>query len=411
MLGLAGQAAISIDNARLFEAAQRANHSLEQRVEERSRELEAAHEALRQSQKMEAIGQLTGGIAHDFNNLLTVIKGSADLLQRGGLPEAKKSRYIDAISDTADRATKLTGQLLAFARRQALKPELFDVFKTIEGVADMLRTMMGSRVEFTLQNDCGDCFVEADLAQFETALVNLAVNARDAMDGEGTLTITVDKHLSSGETGAVRLRVTDSGAGIAPEEIDRIFEPFYTTKEVGKGTGLGLSQVYGFVKQSDGEVSVESELGRGTTFKLALPLAQAAEAAAQTSDLRSSQTATGGRVLIVEDNRQVGEFACQLLSDLGFDAVLEENAKAALSRLELQAGEFDLIFSDVVMPGMDGVAFGRIVRERWQGLPVVLTSGYSHVLAEDTRHGFPLVHKPYSAEAVSKALREARQAT
>ncbi len=409
ILGLAGQAAIAIDNARLFEAAQRANQSLERRVQERTRELDEAHEALRQSQKMEAIGQLTGGIAHDFNNLLTVIRGSADLLKRSDLAEAKRRRYVDAISDTADRAAKLTGQLLAFARRQALKPELFDLASTIAHITDMLRTMIGSRVTLRLEKECEDCIVEADLAQFETALVNMAVNARDAMEGEGTLTISIDSIAGAGGKDAVRLRFADTGKGIAADQIDRIFEPFYTTKEVGKGTGLGLSQVYGFVKQSDGEISVQSEVGLGTTFTLTLPRAQAGIIRKEASETELSALGGGGRLLVVEDNPQVGEFACQLLADLGFDAVLEQSAAEALERLETEANSFELVFSDVVMPGMDGVSFGRVVRERWSHLPVVLTSGYSHMLAEDTRHGFPLVQKPYSAEALSKALREARQ--
>lgn len=189
MDGLAAQAAVAIDNARLFEAVQRAKQNLEDRVRERTGELEQAHEALRQAQKMEAIGQLTGGIAHDFNNLLTVIKGSADLLTRANLTPEKRGRYVKAIADTADRAANLTGQLLAFARRQALKPEAFDAAIRVHGIADMLRTILGSRVQLEIEDNCNDCFIEADVGQFETALVNLAVNARDAMDGEGALRI------------------------------------------------------------------------------------------------------------------------------------------------------------------------------------------------------------------------------
>lgn len=408
MLGLAGQAAVAIDNARLFEAAQRANQSLEQRVQERTRDLEDAHEALRQSQKMEAIGQLTGGIAHDFNNLLTVIRGSADLLRRKDLPEGKRGRYVDAIADTADRAAKLTGQLLAFARRQALKPELFDTSERIESIADMLRTVLGSRIDLKIDAECRDCFVKADAAQFETSLVNMAVNARDAMDGEGQLTIGVlaatDQHGSE----LVRVRVTDTGHGIGSDQLERVFEPFFTTKEVGKGTGLGLSQVYGFVKQSNGEVSVESRVGRGTTFTITLPRESADNVAVQAASSGADASAGGGRVLIVEDNIDVGEFAFQMLTDLGFETVLAADANAALERLEDEDGRFDLIFSDVVMPGMNGVQFGRLVRERWPVIPIVLTSGYSDVLAQETQHGFPLLQKPYSVEALSKVLREAR---
>ncbi|MCA1653037.1 MAG: GAF domain-containing protein [Sphingomicrobium sp.] len=408
MLGLAGQAAVAIDNARLFEAAQRANQTLEQRVQERTRELEFAHEALRQAQKMEAIGQLTGGIAHDFNNLLTVIRGSADLLRRKNLPEDKRERYVDAISATADRAAKLTGQLLAFARRQALKPELFDAAQQIRGITGMLSTVLGSRIEFRIEAACADCFIDADAAQFETALVNMALNARDAMDGEGRLTIDITTASDGSGRELVAVRVTDTGHGIKADQIDRIFEPFYTTKEVGKGTGLGLSQVYGFVKQSDGEVSVDSEVGRGTTFTVTLPKAQGGRAPVPRPNEISNDSPIGGRVLIVEDNVDVGHFACEMLRDLGFDAVLEQDATAALDRLRMEEGSFDLIFSDVVMPGLDGVEFARRVRAQWPAIPLVLTSGYSHVLAEERQHGFPLLQKPYSVEAFVKVLQLAR---
>ncbi len=408
MLGLAGQAAVAIDNARLFEAAQRANQTLEQRVHERTRDLQVAHEALRQAQKMEAIGQLTGGIAHDFNNLLTVIRGSADLLRRRDLPEDKRGRYVDAISDTADRAAKLTSQLLAFARRQALKPELFDASKQIQAIAEMLRTVLGSRIELKIETACPDCFVEADVAQFETSLVNMAVNARDAMNGEGQLTIGVATGTDSNGAEVVRVSVTDTGQGIEPDQIDRIFEPFFTTKEVGKGTGLGLSQVYGFVKQSDGEIIVESEVDRGTSFTILLPKVDRGQEPERAGEALKEHTLSGGRVLIVEDNADVGQFAHQMLSDLGFEAVLEPDAGAALRRLEQENGRFDLVFSDVVMPGMDGVQFGRTVRDRWPAVPVVLTSGYSHVLTEETQHGFPLLQKPYSVEALATTLRHAR---
>ena len=409
MLGLAGQAAVAIDNARLFEATQRANQSLEQRVQERTQDLEVAHEALRQAQKMEAIGQLTGGIAHDFNNLLTVIRGSADLLRRKDLPEGKRERYVEAISDTADRAAKLTGQLLAFARRQALKPELFDAAEQVAGIADMLRTVLGSRIRLTIEAACPDCFVEADAAQFETSLVNMAVNARDAMEGEGKLTIAIASETDPAGAEVVCVSVTDTGHGIEPAQVGRIFEPFYTTKEVGKGTGLGLSQVYGFVKQSQGEVTVESEPGRGSTFKFSLPKVHADCVPKRTAERVSVEPPIGGRVLVVEDNDDVGLFASEMLSDLGFETVLEPDGLAALARLDLEHGRFDLVFSDVVMPGMDGVAFGERVRDRWPSMPVVLTSGYSHVLAQDTQHGVPLLQKPYSAEALSDILRQARQ--
>jgi len=405
LLGLAGQAAVAIDNARLFEAAQRANQNLEQKVAERTRELEIASDALRQSQKMEAIGQLTGGIAHDFNNLLTVIRGSADVLRRNGLTEEKRRRYIDAISDTADRAARLTGQLLAFARRQALRPEVFDAGLRITSIAEMLRSVLGSRIRLEIDAHCPDCFVQADTAQFETAIVNMAVNARDAMNGEGELRITINR-LAKEEGQFVCVEVADTGHGIEAQALDRIFEPFFTTKEVGKGTGLGLSQVYGFAKQSDGEIEVDSTVDVGTKFRLLLP-ARDDRPAKPTVSEQISPPLNGGRVLIVEDNADVRSFAVDLLHDLGFEADVAESASAALERLSTGAA-YDVVFSDVVMPGMNGVQLAKAIRERLPTIPIVLTSGYSHVIVEEGQHGFPLLQKPYSAEAVARALHDVR---
>ncbi|WP_205691963.1 ATP-binding protein [Caulobacter soli] len=375
--------------------------------------LKQAEEALRQAQKMEAIGQLTGGVAHDFNNLLTVIRSSADLLRSRDLPADRRRRYIDAISDTADRAAKLTSQLLAFSRRQALKPEHFNIATKVETLGDMLRSILGARIRLDVSVLCEDCFVESDINQFETALINLAVNARDAMGGEGVLQVRID---AAGAIPALRghaasrgdfitVAVVDGGGGIAQDDQARIFEPFYTTKEVGRGTGLGLSQVYGFAKQSGGDVAVDSRVGQGATFTLYLPRTRRAEAppAPSATPVRSRHD---GRVLVVEDNAAIGEFATQLLQDLGYHTELAANAVEALARLETSA-PFDLVFSDVVMPGIGGVELARTINGRWPGVRVVLTSGYSHVLATDAHHGFPLLHKPYSVEELSHILRQA----
>jgi PAS domain S-box-containing protein len=416
MSGISSQAAIAVDNARLYQALQTANATLEQRVGERTGELETANEALRQAQKMEAIGQLTGGIAHDFNNMLTVIRGSADMLQRPGLEQEKRQRYLEAISETADRAARLTGQLLAFARRQALKPETFDARDRVESIADMLRTVLGSRIRLSIGSDCDNCFVQADAAQFETALVNMAVNARDAMDGEGELRIQVNQTdglpplLQPGSDARyVAVEVSDTGGGIAPENLDKIFEPFFTTKDVGKGTGLGLSQVYGFAKQSGGEIGVRSELGSGTAFTLYLPAAESVPQGRGDAPDQVPAEHRGRRVLVVEDNEEVGRFAEQVLAELGFRAERARNADEALDAIEARDG-FDIVFTDVVMPGRSGIELARLIAERWPGLPVVLTSGYSNVLASEARHGFPLLQKPYSVEALQRALAEALQA-
>nr|WP_191093266.1 PAS domain S-box protein [Bradyrhizobium campsiandrae] len=374
-------------------------------------------EALRQSQKMEAIGQLTGGVAHDFNNLLTIIRSATDFLRRRELPEERRRRYVDAISDTVERASKLTSQLLAFARRQPLKPQIFNVGSQVEGVAQLVRPLVGGRIEIAVEIDDADCFTVADIAQFETALINLAINARDAMDGEGRLTIAVRKvngipslrEQSARSGDYVAISVADTGSGIAPENIDAIFEPFFTTKEVGKGTGLGLSQAFGFAKQSEGDIAVTSTAGQGAIFTIYLPQAQSpiAEHAAAALTSEAATTGRGYRVLVVEDNDDVGQFSTELLEDLGYVTRRVANANAALAILGENEFAVDLVFSDVIMPGMNGVELAGIIRERYPGLPVVLTSGYSNVLAESAHRGFELIQKPYSVESLSRILRKA----
>src|SRR3954469_14911936 len=374
-------------------------------------------EALRQSQKMEAVGQLTGGVAHDFNNLLTIIRSATDFLRRRDLPEERRRRYIDAISETVERASKLTAQLLAFARRQPLKPQVFNVGTQAEAVAQLIRPLVGGRIRIDVEISDSNCFAIADIAQFETALINLAVNGRDAMDGEGQLTISVRKlraipplRAQSARSGDfVAVAMTDTGSGIAPELLETIFEPFFTTKEVGKGTGLGLSQAFGFAKQSDGDIAVASEPGQGATFTIYLP-----QAAVPTDSVAAAATGSepaargrGYRVLVVEDNDDVGQFSTELLEDLGYTVRRVASADAALAILAEDEFSADLVFSDVIMPGMNGVELAGIIRERYPGLPVVLTSGYSNVLAENAHRGFELIQKPYSVELLSRSLRKA----
>src|SRR3954451_20738593 len=374
-------------------------------------------EVLRQAQKMEAVGQLTGGVAHDFNNLLTIIRSATDFLRRRELPEERRRRYVDAISETVERASKLTAQLLAFARRQPLKPQVFNVGNQVEGVAQLVRPLVGGRIEIAVEVHDADCFTIADIAQFETALINLAINARDAMDGEGRLTIAVQKvqgipnlRAQSARGGDyVAISVADTGSGIAPGNIEAIFEPFFTTKEVGKGTGLGLSQAFGFAKQSEGDIAVASTHGEGATFTIYLPRAQSPATAQEAAALTYEAAATGRgyRVLVVEDDDEVGRFSTELLEDLGYVVRRAANANAALAILGENEFAVDLVFSDVIMPGMNGVELAGIIRERYPGLPVVLTSGYSNVLAENADRGFELIQKPYSVEALSRILRKA----
>lgn len=377
--------------------------------------LQRTEEQLRQSQKVEAIGQLTGGVAHDFNNLLTVIRGSVDLLRRPGVSDERRVRYIDAIADTADRATKLTGQLLAFARRQSLKPEVFDVGESVRAVSDMVRTLTGARIKVAIRLPEQPCHIDADRSQFDTAIVNMAVNARDAMDGEGELTISVNtvSRMPAIRTHPaiagqfVTIALADTGSGIAADKIDQIFEPFFTTKGIGEGTGLGLSQVFGFAKQSGGDIFAESREGQGSTFTLYLPQVVGQERDRQTGGTDETfPTGEGASVLVVEDNADVGMFATQALTELGYETVLAMDATKALAELAARASHYNVVFSDVMMPGMSGVELGQEIARLYPTLPVVLTSGYSEVLAQTGTHGFELLNKPYSIDELSRILKK-----
>ncbi|MCF5657893.1 ATP-binding protein [Pseudomonas poae] len=393
------------------------NAKLEQRVEERTLALAQAEAALRQSQKLEAIGQLTGGVAHDFNNLLTIIRSSVDFLRQPGLSEERRQRYMGAVSDTVERASKLTSQLLAFARRQPLNPEVFDVSQQVRSIGEMLESVTGARIHVRVELPDQPCYARIDPSQFETALINIALNARDAMEGQGTLSLKVacDQPLPCirGEAASsqphISLSLTDTGAGIPGDACERIFEPFFTTKAVGKGTGLGLSQVFGFAKQSGGNIDVASILGQGTVFTLYLPQVEG-EVMAQPpveEPLTLIQNNALRHVLIVEDNLDVGRFANQILQDLGYQTTWATDAEQALALVGANAMAFDAVFSDVVMPGITGVAMAKLLRQQRPALPVVLTSGYSDELAESGYEGFEFLPKPYSADQVARILTRA----
>jgi signal transduction histidine kinase len=377
-----------------------ANAELKVQVSERGK----AEEQLRQAHKMQALGQLTGGIAHDFNNLLTVIQGSADMLRRPGLAEEKRVRFAEAVVQASSRAAALTGQLLAFARRQPLQPEVLDLNALIRGMTDLLDRTLGERIEVITELADGACTVEADRTQLESALLNIAVNARDAMPNGGRLAIRTAPAQDEERGAMIALSVGDSGSGMDEDTLNRAFEPFFTTKITGKGTGLGLSQVYGFASQSGGDVRIASRPGEGTIVTLLLPCRGSAgdvRVAEGNASLRRGRT---GRILLVEDNDEVGEFAEALLDELGHDVVRVRSGAEALERA--LAEEFDLVFTDVVMPGMSGLDLAGRLAEQRAALPVILTTGYSDEIARSGAGGRPVILKPYRPEALAEAIEQ-----
>ena len=370
-------------------------------------QLEETRAALVQSQKLQALGELTGGIAHDFNNLMTVIAGSADfLLRKSDLPDSKRRQYLEAIAETADRATTLTNHLLAFGRRQPIKPEVVDLNVRIDAIADMLSRTLGSgvRIELDLQPAAGR--VEVDVAQLETAILNAAVNARDAMPEGGRLTLSTRALHENGRE-FIALAIRDTGTGMPKEVIERAFEPFFTTKEVGKGTGLGLSQIHGFAAQAGGRAEISSEEGHGTTITFVLPRTEK-DIAPATPSGPMSDLPDGLCVLLVEDNPQVRDFAEGLLLDLGCEVVSAQSGKAALALLESKA--IDLVLSDVVMPGMSGVELARRIRESHPVVPVLLATGYSDEIVKRGSE-FDVLAKPFGAADLSKAMAAVLNAT
>lgn len=363
-------------------------------------QLEQTREALVQSQKLQALGELTGGIAHDFNNLMTVVAGSADfLLRKPDLPDSKRRQYLEAIADTADRATTLTNHLLAFGRRQPIKPEVIDLNARLDALAEVLSRTLGSSIHIDLDLAADAGRVEVDAAQLETAILNAAVNARDAMPGGGTLTLSTRK---LGENGSdfVALGISDTGSGMPREVVERAFEPFFTTKDVGKGTGLGLSQIHGFAAQAGGRAEIHSKEGEGTTIMMILPRT-GKEAGASPQEQHMSALPTGLLVLLVEDNPQVREFAEGLLADLGCNVIPAESAAKALEHLAER--QVDLVLTDVVMPGMSGAELARVIGEKHPGVPVLLATGYSDEIVKRGSE-FAVLAKPFGATDLSKAM-------
>ncbi|WP_431469680.1 PAS domain S-box protein [Sphingosinithalassobacter sp. LHW66-3] len=371
---------------------------------EAEEELRRTQEALLQSQKLQALGELAGGIAHDFNNLMTVVRGAADfLLRQPDLQQEKRTRYLNVVLETAERATSLTSQLLAFARRQPLEPEVLDLSVRLDALGEMLQRTLGSTYDLQLDLAPGLWHVEIDPTGLEAALLNAVLNARDAMPNGGRLTIAT-RNVSRPDGDMVSLSVSDTGEGIAREALERVFEPFFTTKPTGKGTGLGLSQIHGFAVQSGGFANLESELGCGSTLHIYLPRTDKRPLERSVDELELSLP-PGLTILLVEDSDHVRYFARHLLEDLGCTVVEAADAAEALSLFDRE--EVDLVFSDIVMPGQSGLDLAEALRARAPGLPVLLASGYSskQFIPQDERK-FPILRKPYRLPALAAALTE-----
>ena len=373
-------------------------------------QLERTREQLAQMQKMEALGQLTGGIAHDFNNLLMIVSGHAELLRRK-LGDPSQLRAIEAIMGAGHRGERLTRQLLTFSRRQPLNPVPIDLRQRVQEMRPMLNSSLRGNIDLVIELPDDLWPVEADIAEFELAMVNIAVNARDAMPDGGTFTISA-RNVGAGEgnrgqpaTDHVVISFTDTGVGIPQDTVKKIFDPFFTTKAVGKGTGLGLSQVYGFAHQSGGTVSVVSEVGRGSTISLYLARCKlAALATPQISDPKNVGPAEG-TILVVEDNPEVADVSAALLQQIGYRVLVAGNAVEALERIE-GGDRIDLVFSDIVMPhGMNGIHLAQELTKRYPAIRVLLTTGYSDVAAAgETR--FPILRKPFELPALEQAIRD-----
>ncbi|HYI43471.1 MAG TPA: ATP-binding protein, partial [Sphingomicrobium sp.] len=399
--------------------------ALEQAVAERTSELRQANEALRaeaeerqaaeaqlrQVQKMEAVGQLTGGIAHDFNNMLAVVVGGIDLARRRlNGPRREILNHLNNAMEGATRAAALTRRLLSFARSEPLLPERVDAAELVAGMSDLLDRTLGERirVEVDLYPETWPTYV--DPHQLENAIVNLAVNARDAMNGTGALRIaTRNVTLAASQVGDVQagdyvcVSVTDTGCGMTPDVLERAFEPFFTTKPVGKGTGLGLSQIFGFAHQSGGEVGIESQVGRGTTVSLYLPRTRAeapARRSANASRVDNDVTVAGARILVVEDDPRVRTSTVEALQDLDYEPVACSSGEEAIRIFDAQT--FDLVISDIVMPEMTGPELIKILKERRADFAVLFVTGYVGEEGGDIV-GYELLRKPFTVGALASA--------
>ncbi|MGV1682004.1 ATP-binding protein [Sphingopyxis sp. NJF-3] len=389
---------------------ERANVALRSEMTER----ETAEARLRQAQKMEAVGQLTGGIAHDFNNMLAVVVGGLELAQRW-LSEApdKAERHIHNALDGANRAADLTRRLLTFARSEPARPEMTEIDACIASFAELIERTIGDRIALTLdlQADGLACWV--DRQQFENALLNLAVNARDAMDGHGSLTIRTLRDEEE-ESAALAVQVIDTGCGMSPEVLERVFDPFYTTKPAGQGTGLGMSQVFAFCRQSGGEVQIQSTEGEGTSVAMLLPVARPKAAGVEDDAgdgaLSPADPADMLNILVVEDDHRVLAATVDAVSELGHKAVACGNPLEAEAMVEGHGG-FDLILSDVLMPELTGPEMVARLKQRWPDLSVLFVTGYAGDASEDASFGdHDVLRKPFTLAALDRAIRRSGDA-
>jgi len=392
--------AIRDDNSNLLGFASVIRDATERR--DTQEKLVEAREQLAMAQKMEAIGKLTGGIAHDFNNLLMIIGGSAQLFKR--LLDPKLPRAIEALQSAAKRGETLTRQLLTFSRRQHLSPTVVDLNGSIRNIRPMIESSLRGNIVYKESINPNLWPVKVDLAELELAIVNIAVNARDAMPNGGVFSLTAENVTVKDDAGQdsqsgdfVAIEFGDSGTGIPPDLLTKIFDPFFTTKEVGKGSGLGLSQVYGFAHQSGGTVRAESKVGLGTAITIYLPSYAGVEVEAP--KIAEAARAPRPMVLIVDDSAEVAEVTSTLFEHLGYDTVYCDSAEAAL-RLLADGTKIDLVFSDIVMPGtIDGVGLASEVQARYPHLPVILTTGYSDA-AQSAPPSLPILRKPFDADTL-----------
>jgi signal transduction histidine kinase/ActR/RegA family two-component response regulator len=409
----ASQTAIAIGRWRAEQELYRLNDTLEQRVASEIKARLTAEEAFRQAQKMEAIGQLTGGIAHDFNNILTAIFGSLEMVLGSDEPDEKTRRMVNTALRSAGRGARLTQQLLAFSRRQVLQPKRVNLNELLSEMRVLIQRAVGEAIEISLAlaPELPACVI--DPAQFETAVLNLVINARDAMANGGRLRIATRKVTIAADTGElargdyVVLSVADSGAGMSAEVRARAFEPFFTTKEVGKGSGLGLSMVYGFARQSAGTAVIDSTPKRGTSVQLYLP---ALTGAAEPEDERDSAVVASGTgtILLVEDNEEVRSATAEVLGALGYEVVAASDGRTALEQLH-RRDAIDLVLTDLIMPrGMSGIDLLRAVRRLSADLPVLLMSGYSPALSEETSGELhcAFIAKPFRPAELGKAIND-----